>query len=484
MLEIIFNGKNVGREAVKVLGLAENYKMKREDVKTFLNEDEFGLIKEVLKRNDFSGKNGDFLEVEGRCSKILLMGLGKEVSALSLRENGKKLAKELFRNTEAVVYVSKVKGCKLTESEIAHCLAFGLELGCYSFDKYFTRKKAEEYSSLEKVSFVSEKVIELGDFADYAALANAVRYAKDLGNEPSNYLTPEAFAADLKRLEYLGLEVDVLDQKAMEEEEFKLALAVAKGSVNPPYTVVLKWIGNKEKDNFDVALVGKGITYDSGGVTLKTDAQQLNMKFDMCGAAAVAGAMKAIALQKQPVNAVAVLCLVENMPNGNAYKPDDVFASMSGQTVEIVDTDGEGRLVLADSLCFVQKKFDAERIIDMATLTGTVGAVLAGQFAGLFCDDEKMCRELIETGKSCGEKLWRLPMTEEFDHWINSRIADMKNVGKRAGDGSQAACFLKRFVKEGTKWAHIDIADCELDADFMATGFGVCLLNAYMRGLK
>ncbi len=484
MLEIIFNGKNIGKNAVRILGLAENFKIKRENLKNFFDKDEFDVLAAAMKRSDFNGKSGDFLELESCRSRILLMGLGKNVSTLSLRECGKKLAKKLFRNTEAVILVSEVKGCKLSESEIARHLAFGLELGVYSFDKYFTKKKAEEYSSLEKVSFVSEKIIESGDFADYAALANAVRYAKDLGNEPSNYLTPEAFAADLKRLEYLGLEVEVLDKKAMEEEEFKLALAVAKGSSNPPYTVILKWIGNKEKDKFDIALVGKGITYDSGGISLKTDAQQLNMKFDMCGAAAVAGAMKAIALQKQPVNAVAVLCLVENMPNGNAYKPDDVFASMSGQTVEIVDTDGEGRLVLADSLWFVQKKFDVERIIDMATLTGTVAAALAGQFAGLFCDDEKMSRELIETGKRCGEQLWPLPMTEEFDEWLNSRVADMKNVGKRVGDSSQAACFLRRFVKKGAKWAHIDIAECELDKDFMATGFGVCLLNAYMRGLN
>lgn len=483
MLEIIFNGKNIGKDAVKIVGLAENFKIKRDMFAKFFNDEEMLLLKESFRRNDFSGKSGDFLELESHRSRILVMGLGSKISSLSLQKVGKTLAKKLFRNTEAVVYLTEIKGCKLSESEMAHHLAFGLELGAYSFDKYFTKKKAEEYSSLEKVSFVSEKVIELGDFSDYAALANAVRYAKDLGNEPSNYLTPEAFAADLKRLEYLGLEVEVLDKKAMEEEEFKLALAVAKGSSNPPYTVILKWIGNKEKDNFDIALVGKGITYDSGGISLKTDAQQLNMKFDMCGAAAVAGAMKAIALQKQPVNAVAVLCLVENMPNGNAYKPDDVFASMSGQTVEIVDTDGEGRLVLADNLWFVQKKFDVERIIDMATLTGTVAAALAGQFAGLFCDDEKMSQNLIETGKRCGEYLWPLPMTEEFDNWLNSRIADMKNVGKREGDSSQAACFLRRFVKKDVKWAHIDIAECELDKDFMATGFGVCLLNAYMRGL-
>lgn len=202
------------------------------------------------------------------------------------------------------------------------------------------------------------------------------------------------------------------------------------------------------------------------------------MKFDMCGAAAVVAAMKTIALQKQVANVLAIVGLVENMPNGNAYKPDDVLSSMSGQTIEIVDTDGEGRLILADCLWYAQEKFGATKVIDIATLTGTVAYALAGQFAGLYANDDKMAKQLIKNGEACDEKLWRLPITEEFDKWINSKVADMKNVGQKEGDGSQAACLLQRFIKPDVKWAHIDMAGCEMDKEHMATGYGVRLLSS------
>lgn len=485
MLEIIFNNREIEAENVKVIGIVENVKFKLQDYQKIFSKKESQLLEKVLARNSFTGKFAEFLEIESEDCKILCMGMGKNITQLKLQKLGQDLAKKLFKDEAAVIYAHEIKSAKITQEEMAHNLAFGMEVGSYEFDKYFTKKKVDEYSSLEKVIFVAEKgVVELDDFTEYAALANGIRYAKDLGNEPSNYLTPEAFACDVKRLEYLGLEVEILDRKKLEEENFKLVLAVGKGSVNEPKVAVLKWIGDKEKDYFDIALVGKGVTYDSGGITLKTDPQQLDMKFDMCGAAAVVAAMKVIALQKQMVNAVAVVGLVENMPNGDAYKPDDVFGSMSGQTIEIIDTDGEGRLILADCLWYAQEKFEVKKIIDIATLTGTVAYALAGQFAGLYSNDDKLAQELIKKGEACGEKLWRLPITEEFDKWINSRVADMKNIGRKEGDGSQAACLLQRFVKPDVKWAHIDMAACELDEEHMATGFGTRILVEAIKGLK
>lgn len=467
---------------VKVIGLAVKQKFEAKNFSRILDESEADVVSKVLIRNNFKAETGDFAEVETGAGKVVVMGLGNKIDRLSLRKCGQQLAAKLFNDENALVHVYGLKN--INASEMAHQLAFGLETGSYYFDKYTTRKKAEEYPALEQVCFIAEEGdISLGDFADYAALANGIRYAKDLGNEPANYLTPEVFALDIKRLEYLGLEVEILDRKAMEENEFKLALAVAKGSCHEPKTAVIRWVGNPEKDYFDVVLAGKGVTYDSGGINLKSRLNLLNMKFDMCGAAAVVAAMKTIALQKQPVNAAAVLVLVENMPGGNAFKPDDVLSSMSGQTVEIIDTDGEGRLVLADALWYIQENFETRAIVDIATLTGTVDYALAGQYAGLFSNDEKLAKTLCKAGEFTGEKLWQLPMEGDFDKWIDSKVADMKNVGRKEGDGSQAACFLKRYIKDGMKWAHLDIAGCELDKDNMATGFGVKLLNNYMRNL-
>ena len=484
MLEIVFTDGKIGSKAVKIIGMAEN---SRPDLSAF-NKEEASLVKKAIAQAAFSGKYESFVEVFGASGKIIVAGLGEKPNALALQNLGGALVKKLFKDSVACFYVSEIKGCKLSCEEIAHNIAFGLMIGSYRFDKYFTKKKQEDYPSLEQVIFKVENPAQVSEnFKDFAALGNAVRYARDLCNEPSNYLSPEVFAADIKRLEYLGLQVDVLSQKELEEKEFNLLLSVAQGSVKEPRVAVITWKGNPNSDEFVCGLVGKGVTFDSGGISLKPAAGMWDMKRDMTGAAVVVASLKALALQKAPLNVVGIVGLVENMPSGHATRPGDIVTSMSGQTVEILNTDAEGRLVLSDCLWYLQEKFHMQNIIDIATLTGATMRALGNEYAGIFANDDKMCHALIEAGEQSGEKLWRLPMNEVYNKMIDSDVADMKNIGGANAGGSTAACFLGRFVKKGVNWSHLDIAGVDDEEKGTplcpkgATAFGVRLLNKYLR---
>ena len=268
--------------------------------------------------------------------------------------------------------------------------------------------------------------------------------------------------------------------------------AVGKGSVNPPCVAVMKWKGNPASKDLDVALVGKGITFDTGGINLKSEGNLLGMKHDMTGAAVAASTLKVLALQKQKINAAAVLVMAENMPDGKAYKPEDVYTSASGLTVEVINTDAEGRLGLADGLWYASAKLKAKRVIDIATLTGAVVMALGHEFAGLFCDDDKMADDLLKAGNDSGERLWRLPMCEEFGKLLKSDVADVKHLAARGhGAGSAtAAMFLKKFVKGKTPWAHLDIAGRDDSSTPRplepkgATAFGIRFLVSYLKNLK
>lgn len=366
--------------------------------------------------------------------------------------------------------------------QFAEKLLIGMENANYSFDKYCTKKKNEDFDRLETVNFIG---LPEPDMEKVTAVTNAVRYARDLGNEPANRLTPYEFVKDIERLNYLNLDIDILDAEAMKRENFGLALAVAQGSSNPPYTAVLQWKGCPDKEEFDCGLVGKGVIYDSGGLSLKNSQQMRSMKQDMSGAADVVSVIKAAALQKLPLNLVAVVTLVENMPSANAYKVDDILTSMSGQTVEVLNTDAEGRLALADSLWYIQKKFKVKTVIDIATLTGAAQVVFGGLYAAILGNDDKLIQKLIKSGEAVNERLWQLPMNPEYDKWINSAVADMQNIGKRGMAGTAtAAAFLQRFIHKSVKWAHLDIAGCECDEKTkVSTGFGVMLLHDFISGL-
>ena len=384
----------------------------------------------------------------------------------------------------------KIKNCRevkivlpQAKPQNVYDFSLGVELGSYRFDKYFTKKKASFYPKLEKIVYVGTGLKNMDGYKNTASLANAVRYARDLISEPANALTPEIMAADIKRLEYLGLEVEILEENAMRELGFNLALAVAQGSVNRPRIAIIKWQGNPQEKGFSVGLVGKGVTFDSGGISIKPAANMGDMKQDMAGAAAMTAVMKSLALQKVEKNVVAVVGLVENMPSGTAYRPGDVVTSMSGQTVEVINTDAEGRLVLADCLTYIQKNYKPRWVIDMATLTGAIIIALGHTFAGIFSNDERLAEKLIAAGKQSGERVWQLPMDAEYDKQMDSTIADMKNTGGRAAGSATAACFLQRFINKGCKWAHIDIAGMDLSEGTNvlypkgASGFGVRLLN-------
>jgi leucyl aminopeptidase len=388
---------------------------------------------------------------------------------------------------KAVKHLPAIKVCLATAKHYVFDFAFGVELASYRFDKYHTKLKADDLPKLEKIVLTNSGYKNLDEYKPYAGLANAVRYARDMINEPANALTPEIFAADIKRLEYLGLKVNILDEAQMKSEDFNLALAVAQGSQNRPKVAVLQWLGQPESDEIILGLVGKGVTFDSGGISIKPAANMGEMKQDMAGAAAVVAAMKAAALQKIEKNIVAVVGLVENMPSGSAYRPGDIIRSMSGQTVEVDNTDAEGRLVLADCLTYIQKRFSPKYVVDMATLTGAIVIALGHTFAGLFSNNENLAANIITAGNTCGERVWRMPIDEEFDKMMDSAIADMRNTGGRAAGSSTAACFLQRFVDKNRSWAHIDIAGMDAtDGKKVlypkgASGFGVMLLNELVK---
>ena len=484
MLEIVFTNGRIGPKAVKVIAVAENSKINSKA----LNKEESALVRKAVQQSGFCGKKDSFVEVFGAGGKIIVAGVGEKPDALSLQRLGGSLAKKLFKDAVACFYVEDIKGCKLSHEEIAHQVAFGMMIGSYRFDKYFTTKKQEDYPALEQVIFKVENCAVVNEnFKNLAALGNAVRYGRDLCNEPANYLTPEVFAADIKRLEYLGLEVEILNKKDLEEKEFNMLLAVAQGSVNEPKVAVIKWKGNPEQKDYDLALVGKGVTFDAGGISIKPAGGMEDMKGDMTGAAVVVASLKALALQCAAVNVVGVVGLVENMPSGSATRPGDIVTSMSGQTVEIINTDAEGRLVLGDCLWYVQDKYGVKKIVDIATLTGATMRALGCEYAGIFSNSDKLAAALINAGLESGEKLWRLPVGEAYNKMINSEVADMKNIGGANAGGSTAACFLERFVKSGVEWAHLDIAGVDKETKGTplipkgATAFGVRLLNYFIR---
>ena len=456
----------------------------------FISEEETAALKAAIRKQKFDGKAGTFAEIFNGKTRIIAAGTGTQATPLEMQILGGKLYKKISNEETAAVYIPTDKKIRLSVNETACNLALGLELGGYRFDKYFTQKPADSYPKLEKVEFLSETPIDGKECAPYQALATAVRYARDLCNEPANNLTPEIYAADIKRLDYLGIDITILDESKLHDLGMDMLLSVSQGSVNSPRVAVLQWKGKKEGKEFDLGLVGKGVTFDSGGISIKPAANMGDMKGDMTGSAVVVAAIKAAALQKLPINVVGVVGLVENMPSGSATRPGDVVRSMSGQTVEIINTDAEGRLVLGDCLWYIQEKFGVKKIIDIATLTGSTMMTFGFEYAGLFSNDDKLAAELSKCGEISGEKLWRLPINAEYNKLMDSDIADMKNTGPRLAGGITAACFLQRFIKEGVKWAHLDIAGVDKDdkghplTPKGATGFGVRVLNSLLKEIK
>lgn len=471
MLEIVFVEKVPADDVVKVIAMYEKTPFKAD----FLKQSEAKQINTAIVQSGFDGKLNETADVYGGKAKTVLAGLGKKGDKPAVQKAGAGLFGKLFNDERACIVVD--------DDSTALELAFGILLGSYSFDKYKTEKKPGDFPKLEQVCLVVKRSAEAYEkFKPLAALATAVRYCKDLSNEPASFLTPEVFASDIKRLEYLGLDVDILSAKEIKENGLGLVEAVAKGAANEPKVVVISWKGNRSQKEYDLGLVGKGVCFDAGGLSLKSNAGMLEMKMDMAGAAAIAAAMKAAALQRIRKNLIAVVGLVENMPDGNAMKIGDVYTSYSGKTVEIMNADAEGRLVVADCLSYLQKNYKVKTLVDLATL-GSLRTVLGNVYAAVFATDNKLADMLTEAGEACNERLWKMPLDTEYEQMLASSLADMRNIAVDGKASIVSAAFLNRFIEKGIKWAHIDMSGVRLDKSGLASGFGVRLLNEFIKGL-
>jgi leucyl aminopeptidase len=364
-------------------------------------------------------------------------------------------------------------------------ISFGLALRAYDFTTYRT---GETKLPGEVTFMVSSPEAVAAQAAPRAAVAEGVFFTRDLTNEPANVLTPDDFAARLAAMQELGLEVDILDEPEMRTLGMNALLGVGQGSANPSKIVVMEWRGGSKGDA-PFAVIGKGVTFDTGGISIKPAAGMEDMTADMGGAGVVAGVMRALALRRAKANVVGLVGLVENMPDGKAQRPGDVVKSMKGDTIEVINTDAEGRLVLADVFWYAQERFKPKAMVDLATLTGAMVVALGHENTGVFSNDDALCTALLKAAKAEGEGAWRMPMGDAYDQQLKSRIADMKNVTGREGGAITAACFLQRFVKPGLPWCHLDIAgtaSVKTDTAFApkgATGWGVMTLDRLIRDL-
>jgi leucyl aminopeptidase len=446
------------------------------------------LVKRAAATNQFKGKKSstlDILEPEGiKIQRLIVIGTGKP-SGLEERDFlkfGGVLAGKLNSGSEGVTVMAELADGPMEPGQAA-AVATGVRLRAYRFDRYKTKKKDGEDNGLQaQVSLAVEDVAAARKmFAGPSHVADGVVLARELVNEPPNVLYPEEFARRAAQLRKLGVVVEILDVKAMTKLGMGALLGVAQGSARPGRTVIMRWNGGKRGEQ-PVAFVGKGVCFDTGGISIKGAGGMEDMKGDMGGAACVVGLMHALAARKARANVVGAIGLVENMPDGNAQRPGDIVTSMSGQTIEIINTDAEGRLVLADVLWYVAQKFKPKFMVDLATLTGAIMVALGTEHAGLFCNNDELADRLLQAGQETGERLWRMPLAPEYDKLLDSQFADMKNTGGRHGGSITAAQFLQRFV-DNTPWAHLDIAGTAMGApkteinQSWGSGFGVRLLE-------
>jgi leucyl aminopeptidase len=446
------------------------------------------LVRRAAATNQFKGRSGstlDLLEPDGiKIHRLLVLGAGKgvDLGEKDFLKFGGVLAGKLNSGSEAVSVIAELPDGAMEPAQAA-AVGVGARLRAYRFDRYKTKKKDSEEKGLKAEISIAVKDVAAAKkaFAPVASVVDGVNLARELVNEPPNVLYPEEFARRAGQLKKLGVDVEVLDVKAMTKLGMGALLGVGQGSARPGRTVIMRWNGAKKNDQ-PVAFIGKGVCFDTGGISIKGAASMEEMKGDMGGAACVVGLMHALASRKARVNAVGAIGLVENMPDGNAQRPGDIVTSMSGQTIEIINTDAEGRLVLADVLWHVAKKFKPKFMVDLATLTGAIIVALGTEHAGLFSNNDELAGRLLEAGLDTGERVWRMPLAAEYDKLIDSQFADMKNTGGRNGGSITAAQFLQRFV-DNTPWAHLDIAGTAMGApktdinQSWGSGFGVRLLD-------
>lgn len=444
------------------------------------------LARTAAQANRFDGENGAVVEFFGETDaahrRLLLVGIGGKND---FERAGAALAARLLTSgeTSLVVDVSAVAGDDPAEAAVS--LAFGAVLRSWRHDVYRTKLEAKQRPSLDMITIVGGGADAAEKWKAREAVAEGVMFTRTLITEPANIIYPESFVERCRPLADLGVQIDVLGPDEMAKLGMGALLGVAQGSVRPAQLLVMRWDGTGGTEP-PIAFVGKGVTFDTGGISIKPAGGMEDMKWDMGGAGAVAGTMMALTLRKAKAHVVAVCGLVENMPDGNAQRPGDVVTSMSGQTIEVINTDAEGRLVLCDALTWVQKTYSPKTIVDLATLTGAIIVTLGYEYGGMFANDDELAAQLQAAGNDVGDKLWRLPLGDPYDKLIDSAIADIKNVGPREGGSITAAQFLKRFIDDGVRWAHLDIAGMVWASkpgatwDKGATGYGVRLLDRFV----
>ena len=473
----IYYKKNILKNKITNLVLFVDEKFNISGLKKHISTTEFSYVSDLLNNCDLK-KDLLFFEINSKRT-IFLVSIKKDVKTSDIENLGAKFhgyinydkKNEYFVNTDTIS--SKIKN-------FVGYFLHGLKLKSYEFNIYKSKKNKKNVSinvagNKNKISFQ--------DQLRFKALEDGTFFARDLVSEPGNILHPDEYAKRINSLKKFGLKINIYDKKKLKKLGMNALLGVGQGSIRGSYLVTIEWEGVKNNSK-PLAFVGKGVCFDTGGISLKPAKFMEDMTYDMAGSATVVGLMKNLAVRKAKVNAVGVVGLVENMPGGNAQRPGDIVKSYSGKTIEILNTDAEGRLVLADALSFTEKKFKPKFMVDLATLTGAIIVSLGSEYAGLFSNDDKLSNQLIEAGDKVDEKLWRMPLHKNFDKLIDSKNADMQNINYVGGAGSTtAAQFLQRFILNKTPWAHLDIAGMAFSKyggalnSGGATGYGVRLLN-------
>ncbi len=439
------------------------------------------FINKSVSTSNFVNKNILSFNVDAS-QKIILIKIKNNKSSLDIEKLGAEFYTYLKSNLyfKTTFYEQNIRNAALKNEYFFDQFIQGLKLKSYEFNKYKSKSK-EKIFDIEIIN--NSKYFKFNKNKKFRSLIEGTNLTKDLVSEPGNILHPDEYAKRLLQLKKFGLKVNVYNKAKLKKLGMNALLGVGQGSIRGSYLVTMEWKGSRSKKK-PLAFVGKGVCFDTGGISLKPAKFMEDMTYDMAGSAVVVGLMKSLALRKAKINAIGVVGLVENMPGGNAQRPGDIVKSYSGKTIEVLNTDAEGRLVLADALTYTEKKYKPEFIVDLATLTGAIIVSLGSEFAGLFSNDDKLSKQLFDAGQKVGERVWRMPLDKNYDKLINSKNADMQNINYVGGAGSTtAAQFLQRFIINKTPWAHLDIAGMAFSKyggalnSEGATGFGVRLLN-------
>ena len=466
----------VSKKPSSNLVLFTNEKFNINNLKNYVSNSEFSYLNDLLKSRDLK-KDLIIYEISSK-KKIVLISLKNNLKNFEIENLGAKFYKQIDHGKNSEYFINTDTINSKQKNLIGYFL-HGLKLKSYQFLKYKTKKETR----VIKLNIIGKNIPSLKDQLRFKSLEEGTFYARDLVSEPGNILHPDEYANRINSLKKIGLTVNILNETKLKKLGMNTLLGVGQGSIRGSYLVTIEWNGLKNNSK-PLAFVGKGVCFDTGGISLKPAKFMEDMTYDMAGSAVVVGLMKSLALRKAKINAVGVVGLVENMPGGNAQRPGDIVKSYSGKTVEILNTDAEGRLVLADALTYTEEKFKPKFIVDLATLTGAIIVSLGSEYAGLFSNDDKLSKQLIGAGEEVEEKVWRMPLNKNYDKLIDSKNADMQNINYVGGAGSTtAAQFLQRFILNNTPWAHLDIAGMAFSKyggalnSGGATGFGVRLLN-------